>query len=223
MLLTLNRLLKRFHQISNPRLFILYCGEYICFVWKRVVVFSAACALIKSMNMKWFERVAAPVKKTDSYTHTHTMPAAHFFVASFWVRRAAPFHIKIRKHMRWMCKCCVIHAIIKMLPKIYRKCSGKYAIGPQRIFAFSNHSVAILFQPLCKCNRCETFSFPFSRSCSFPLTLAAFRWPPLNICMSPGLSHSPPYYTIILAMGEKYVKFSTSFTLHIIPNIYTHL
>lgn len=63
-------------------------------------------------------------------------------------------------HMRWVCKC-AIHAIIKMLPKIYRKCLVNMQSVPKE-YLLSPITALLLFQPLCKCNRCETFCIPFS-------------------------------------------------------------
>lgn len=52
----------------------------------------------------------------------------------------------------------VIHvpSSLKLLREICSKMFGESGIGPKRIFAFSNHSIATTSLPLCKCNRCET-------------------------------------------------------------------
>lgn len=52
-----------------------------------------------------------------------------------------------------VCDTCAV--IIKFFTWNLPEMLGEFAIGPKRIFAFSNHSTATISLPLCKCNRCE--------------------------------------------------------------------
>lgn len=99
------------------------------------------------MNIKWFEHAVS--RKGERKSEQTLFRINQECISVYTV------HLRVCARVcAWMF---VIHvpSSSNFFTWILPEMLGEFAIGPKRIFAFSNHSTATISLPLCKCNRCE--------------------------------------------------------------------